>query len=150
MKRRKEREAALQMLYALEFNDTNRDILNNNFSSSSENPFTEFSRLIVEKYQLHLKELDQEIIRFLENWDYNRIAVIDKILLRMAAIEFLYFPDIPPEVTINETIEIAKLYSTESSGKFINGLMDSILKELIRSDRLQKTGRGLVSKIATK
>jgi len=150
MKRRKEREAALQMLYALEYNDTNLDILKTHFSGSSENPFTEFSRLIVEKYQLHQKQIDQEIIRFLENWDYNRIAIIDKILLRMAAIEFLYFPDIPPEVTINETIEIAKLYSTESSGKFINGLMDSILKELKRNNRLQKSGRGLISKIAAK
>ena len=59
----------------------------------------------------------------------NRIALIDRMLLRMAICELLYFPDIPPKVSINEAIEIAKEFSTAGSGKFINGILDAILSE---------------------
>ena len=74
----------------------------------------------------------------------NRIALIDKILLRMGICELLYFPDIPPKVSINEVIEIAKVFSTAGSGKFINGILDAILSELKTTGNLKKTGRGLM------
>ena len=78
------------------------------------------------------------------NWDTERIAEVDFILMKMALIEFVYFPSIPTRVTINEYIEIAKDYSTSKSSFFINGVLDKLLKEYSSSDRIQKIGRGLL------
>ena len=80
----------------------------------------------------------------MDNWDLSRIALIDRILLRMGICEILFFPDIPPKVSINESIEIAKDYSTSSSGKFINGILDAILDDLKKDGKLNKKGRGLL------
>ncbi len=91
------------------------------------------------------EEEANEIIRhYAENWEFSRIALIDRLLLRMAICEMLSFPDIPPKVSINESIEIAKKYSTENSGKFINGILDAVLLVLYEEGRLRKSGRGLV------
>jgi len=84
------------------------------------------------------------------NWEITRIALLDKVLLRMGICELMYFPEIPPKVSINETIEIAKTFSTASSGKFINGIMDAILTELKKNGELNKTGRGLVEESISK
>ncbi|MCK7526701.1 MAG: transcription antitermination protein NusB [Ignavibacteriales bacterium] len=70
--------------------------------------------------------------------------LLDRILLRMGICEIPFFPDIPPKVSINESIEIAKDYSTSSSGKFINGILDAILDDLKKDDKLNKKGRGLL------
>lgn len=92
-----------------------------------------------------MQEVADEIIRrHTQNWDLSRIAFIDHILLRLAITELLAFEDIPPKVTMNEAIEIAKLYSTPRSGQFINGVLDAVVTELHREGRLHKTGRGLV------
>jgi N utilization substance protein B len=69
---------------------------------------------------------------------------VDRLTLRMAITEFLHFEDIPPKVTINEAIEVAKSYSTEQSGTFLNGILDAVLKTLKTEGRLRKSGRGLV------
>ncbi len=91
------------------------------------------------------EEEANEIIRsHAENWEFSRIALIDRLLLRMAICEMLSFPDIPPKVSINESIEIAKKFSTENSGKFINGILDAVLVLLYEQGRLRKSGRGLV------
>lgn len=92
----------------------------------------------------HLTELDKVIAQHTANWEVQRIAVIDKILLRMALTEFMYTEDIPPKVSINEAIEIAKDYSTPKSSKFINGVLDAALDELQEDGRIQKSGRGLI------
>lgn len=92
----------------------------------------------------HREETDALIARHADNWDISRIALIDHILLRMAICEFLTFEDIPPKVTINEAIDIAKRYSTENSGKFINGILDAAVLDLQAEGRLKKSGRGLV------
>ena len=80
----------------------------------------------------------------LEHWDVERLTQIDIILLKMALCEFLYFPTIPTKVTINEYIEIAKLYSTPSSKTFVNGVLDKLMKILKDEGRIKKSGRGLV------
>lgn len=90
------------------------------------------------------EEADVIIGRHTENWDLERIALIDRILLRMTICELLTFEDIPPKVSINEAIEIAKRYSTSKSGPFINGILDAVLLELQRAGRVKKSGRGLV------
>ncbi len=77
----------------------------------------------------------------LKNWDADRIAIIDLLLLRMGICEMLYFPTIPTKVTINEYIEIAKQYSTPQSGQFINGVLDNLLKDLTKENKIRKIER---------
>lgn len=77
----------------------------------------------------------------LQNWDPERVAVIDMLLLYMGVCEFLYFPSIPPKVTINEYIDLGKVYSTIESGHFINGVLDNVLKALKKKGKLNKTER---------
>lgn len=85
------------------------------------------------------KDVTLELIRpRLRNWDAERIAVLDMLLMRLGVCEFLYFETIPPKVTINEYIDLAKEYSTEQSGHFINGILDSIHKDLIKDDKMHK------------
>ncbi len=92
----------------------------------------------------HREECDAQIAALAANWEFDRIAIIDRILLRIGICELLYFPEIPPKATINEAIEIAKRYSTEKSGKFVNGILDAILADLKQKGTLNKSGRGLV------
>lgn len=96
------------------------------------------------KVVLNHKEFEKEIENKTPNWDTDRIAEIDMILIKMAISEFLKFPSIPTSVTINEYIEIAKDYSSEKSSFFINGVIDKILKDFTASKRLNKIGRGLM------
>jgi N utilization substance protein B len=77
----------------------------------------------------------------LKNWDAERVAIIDLILLKMGVAELLYFPTIPTKVTINEYIEIAKNYSTPQSGQFVNGVLDNLLKELVSANKIRKIER---------
>ena len=78
------------------------------------------------------------------NWDIERIAFIDNLILELALSEFLYFPSIPTKVTMNEYIELSKYYSTEKSRNFINGILDKALKDLKKADKIIKAGRGLI------
>ena len=88
---------------------------------------------------LEKKEVTMEIIKpKLKNWDADRIATLDMILMQMGICEFLYFETIPPKVTINEYIDLAKDYSTEQSGHFVNGILDNIHKELVSENKMHK------------
>jgi N utilization substance protein B len=104
----------------------------------------EFLLELFRKTLLHQDEFTDEIDKKTPNWDTERIADIDMILIKMALTEFLYFPSIPTKVTINEYIEIAKDYSTTKSSYFINGVLDKLLKEYDKSGKLKKIGRGLL------
>jgi N utilization substance protein B len=144
-RRRIIREKVLQILYAHELNKESltsfsAEVLNDVKDEADQ----EFARSLIRRVLSNVKELDGKIKERVENWELNRIALIDKILLRMGICELLYFPDIPPKVSINESIEIAKDYSTSGSGKFINGILDAILAEQKKSGKLNKIGRGLV------
>lgn len=83
----------------------------------------------------HLQSI---IIPKLKNWDPERIAQLDMILMKMGVSEFLYFETIPPKVTINEYIDLAKEYSTQQSGQFVNGILDNIHKELVQQGKMEK------------
>ncbi|KAF0153237.1 MAG: NusB antitermination factor [Ignavibacteria bacterium] len=139
------REKVLQVLYAYELNGDGLTVLMNgilaDITSQAE---LEFAKQLVTKVAANKKSLETEIHTKLANWDMDRIALIDKLLLQIGIAELLYFPDIPPKVSINEVIEIAKDYSTLNSGKFINGILDAILSELKESGKLNKSGRGLI------
>lgn len=102
-----------------------------------------FSRALFRETIARDEELENEIKGKTPNWDIDRIANIDAILLKMAICEFLRFPTIPVKVTINEYLEIAKEYSTPKSSIFINGVLDKLVKEYNLKKKLNKTGRGL-------
>ena len=104
----------------------------------------EFVSALFRKTVLNETELAKEYIDKTPNWDTERIAEVDTIILKMAICEFLKFPSIPVKVTINEYLEIAKEYSTPKSSIFINGILDNLVKELQSSGKLLKTGRGLM------
>ena len=104
----------------------------------------EFLLDLFRKTMRHQDEFTGEIDEKTPNWDTDRIADIDMILIKMALTEFLYFPSIPTKVTINEYIEIAKDYSTKKSSYFINGVLDKLLKDYNKTGRLKKIGRGLL------
>ncbi|MCY7328718.1 MAG: transcription antitermination factor NusB, partial [Saprospiraceae bacterium] len=80
----------------------------------------------------------------LKNWDAERVAVLDMIMLKMALSELLYFPTIPTKVTLNEFVEISKVYSTDKSKDFINGILDRLMKKLLKEEKIVKEGRGLI------
>lgn len=104
----------------------------------------EFVRDLFRKTVLNNNELAKEFIDKTPNWDADRIAEIDTIILKMAICEFLKFPSIPVKVTINEYLEIAKEYSTPKSSIFINGILDNLVKDYQGTNRMQKAGRGLM------
>lgn len=84
----------------------------------------------------HRAALDAEIQKHAQNWDLPRMAAVDRNILRLAVYEMLFREDIPPVVSINEAVDIAKKFSTEDSGKFVNGLLDKVKGELMRSARI--------------
>ncbi len=104
----------------------------------------EFVTHLFRKTILNETELAKEYIDKTPNWDTERIAEIDTIVLKMAICEFLKFPSIPIKVTINEYLEIAKEYSTPKSSIFINGILDNLVKEFEANKKINKTGRGLM------
>ncbi len=104
----------------------------------------DFALELLRKTMVHSGALDQEIEGKTPNWDKERIAEIDGILLKMGIAELLYFPSIPERVTINEYLEIAKEYSTPKSSVFINGILDKLIRDFRESGKLKKTGRGLL------
>ncbi len=104
----------------------------------------DFVSALFRKTVLKLETYEQDIADKTPNWETDRIADIDMILIKLAISEFMNFPSIPTRVTINEYIEISKDYSTEKSSYFINGVLDKISKEFINSKKIVKIGRGLL------
>ncbi|HEY9184404.1 MAG TPA: transcription antitermination factor NusB [Salegentibacter sp.] len=104
----------------------------------------EFARELFRKTYLNDEMLADEMLGKTPNWDKDRIAEIDMLLIKMAICEFLKFPSIPVKVTINEYLELAKEYSTPKSSIFINGVLDKLSKEYAENGKLNKIGRGLM------
>jgi N utilization substance protein B len=104
----------------------------------------EFMLNLFRKTIIRTDEYDQLIAAKAEHWEIERIALMDTILLRMALCELISFPSIPVKVTLNEYIEISKIYSSAKSKVFINGLLDKLIVELKEAKKIKKTGRGLM------
>ncbi len=104
----------------------------------------EFAKELFRKSIVNHDEIQQLIKVHSNNWDVERIAFMDILIMQLAITEFLYFPSIPTKVTMNEYIELSKYYSTEKSRNFINGILDKTLKDLKKEGKIKKTGRGLV------
>ena len=129
MNRRKAREYALQMLFQHEFAGDQKEpelIEELNSVGKTDKVSRDFARELVSGTLGHLEEIDGVLQGAAENWDMKRMAAVDRNILRFAAYEIVYRPDIPVAVTINEALEIAKKYSSQEAASFINGLLDKI------------------------
>ena len=144
--RRIGREYAMRVLYAYEMTKNSVDkIFDDELMGEFDSDKTRnFSSKLVRLCLENIKEFDEKIRIKAMNWEFHRIAILDRIILRIGICELKFFEDIPPKVTINEAIEISKKYSTQKSGQFINGILDAILQDLKKSGQFIKKGRGLV------
>ena len=127
-KRTQARECALKILYQIDMVEDSLDQVFPSFWESHPAPddVREFTEQLVRGTRDHLSEIDQKIIQYTENWQLNRMAVVDRNILRFAVYELLFIDEIPPKVTINEAVNIAKKYSQDEAGKFVNGILDKI------------------------
>ncbi|MBO6524175.1 MAG: transcription antitermination factor NusB [Balneolaceae bacterium] len=147
--RRLVRETVLQSIYAHQQSGDTVQYITDTIIKEKVGKEKE-ARRFAEK--LFFRTLDNEsqfneiIESHIKNWDINRLAMIDLIVLKMALCEFIYFEEIPTKVTINEAIEIVKKYSTAKSGKFVNGILDASLLELSKQGKINKKGRGLIER----
>lgn len=128
MGRRQAREMALKILYCQEEKGGAMAEIMDEISDRKKMSAQDraFSQKLAEQTIAHLPEIDRVIVKVLKNWEYERLSLIDKILLRIGVCEMMYFSDIPFQVTINEAIEVGKKYGGDDSGKFINGILDAI------------------------
>lgn len=145
--RRKAREAALRAIYAIEVGsntpaEVTQQIVKVVLQDDSDG--IAFAKEVIMHTNDHKMEFDELISKHIKNWDVDRLAMVDKLILRMAITEFLYFEQIPTKVTMNEAIELAKSYSTRKSGTFVNGILDAILNDLNKAGLIKKKGRGLI------
>jgi transcription antitermination protein NusB len=104
----------------------------------------EFVKKLFHKVCLNCNEYNDLIKAHSQNWEFDRIAIMDILIMRMALAEIMEFPSIPIKVSLNEYIEIAKDYSTSNSNTFINGILDNVVKYLKKENKIVKTGRGLI------
>ena len=136
--RRDGREAAIQFLYQVDAHkpiDVEKALAE--FWKQTEEPqnVRDFANDLLRGALEKLPEVDAKIRTLADNWDFERLAVVDRNILRLAVYEMLFRPEIPPVVSINEAIEIAKKFSTAESGSFVNGLLDKVKKEVLRPAR---------------
>jgi len=137
--RRKAREVALQVLYQLDVLKIDIseavELFWSNFDAPEEVRI--FSCLLIEGTWHNVDLIDDLISSCSENWSIARMSKVDKNILRMAVYELLYCQDIPPKVTLNEAIDLGKLYGSENSGSFINGILDALYAKLRKKDEDQ-------------
>ena len=131
-KRTQAREYALQLLYEYDIIKDFPDSLTS-FWSRQEEPVDEevkgFAEELVQGIVRYLKDIDKKVSGYAANWNLNRMAVVDRNVLRLGSFELLYLKDVPAKVSINEAVDLAKKYSGEDSGKFVNGILDRIKDE---------------------
>jgi len=133
-KRSRAREFALQILYQMDMSQESPASSLDNFwqahsEENIEDELKEFAGQIVNGVSLNLGEIDKKISQFATNWQLERMAVVDRNILRMSCFELLYREDIPPKVSINEAVELAKKYSGIEAGKFVNAILDKVKLE---------------------
>ena len=129
--RRKAREQALQVLFGLEFNQIQANLAVRNFQmafSDEREPDPYLAKIVLGVFQ-NLEELNAVIRRHSTNWRLERMAIVDKNILRLASYELFHQEDVPRKVAINEAIEIAKKYGSEDSPAFVNGVLDRVALE---------------------
>ena len=132
-KRRKSRELALQLLYQLDVQGEGspRPHLDEFWTRHPVDvEVRDFAEALVRGTKLHEEKIDELISQYAQHWELERMAVVDRNILREGIFEILWAGDVPPKVAINEALEVAKKFSTQESSRFINGILDRIHKEL--------------------
>lgn len=132
--RRNARMLCIQHLYAYlqQENETLDNVITRSMLLNEDPEFDEeFFRTLIHKTVKELDGLDERIKKRSKNWDFSRITLMDKIILRQSIAEMMYIEDVPPRVTISEAIELAKEFSTEESHVFVNGMLDRIYRDLV-------------------
>ncbi len=146
LSRRQLREKVLQVLYAHELSkDPVEKIKSDLLQDIEDKESYKFAEKMIKHSVVNRDRYDKLIKSTVDNWDIERIALLDFIIIKMCLTEFFYFEEIPPKVSINEAIDLAKDYSTKNSGKFVNGILDSLLNELKKKGEIKKKGKGLIS-----
>lgn len=141
MKRRTAREVAVQSLYHMELNDVSAGTAIEMViqEGNDDDPHTavktnpaqnEFILKIVEGVWEHKEEIDKILLEYLKGWKMDRLSKVDHQILRVAAFEMVYDPDSPPKVVVNEAIDLSKHFGTDESGKFVNGVLGNMIKEV--------------------
>ena len=123
-----QRRYALRILFEMDINRTTMREVIDAKREVGEDPPGEFTYLLAEGVVSHMFDIDAVISRYAEGWDIERMPRVDRNILRMALYE-IFFTDIPPGVTIDEAVELAKAFSTEDSGKFVNGLLGRVNRD---------------------
>ena len=136
--RRHARILALQCLFANEFLKEDPDTIALRISESLHENAGSFTIQLIKQTTEHESQLDNLIKEHLRNWEYERVSIFDRVLIKMAISEMLFFSDIPVEVSINEALEISKGFCNLKSRKFVNGMLDSIYKKLKKSKQIKK------------
>tara|TARA_E500000075_G_C6777365_1_gene215277 strand:- start:23 stop:448 length:426 start_codon:yes stop_codon:yes gene_type:complete len=136
--RRKAREGVLEALFSHQYSDVVREItikrVLENAPERKEN--SEFITVLFNSVMDNYEWADQIIKKHLQNWDFGRVAKVDKVLLRMGICEIYFLDDIPPKVSISEMVEISKVYSTDESPVFINGILDTVYKDFQKKEKI--------------
>lgn len=129
-KRRSGRELALKILFQVDLTHVTPDeaLAMSSESTSADEETMAFARRLVESAVAHEQEIDELLAQYARQWPLDRMANVDRCLLRMATAEILYLADIPHSVSVDEAVELAKKYSTADSGRFINGVLGSLLR----------------------
>ena len=127
-KRTRARECALKILYCLDITKQDLTSCLSDFwqQNQEEAEVKDFANLLIKGTVENLERIDEKISKHAKNWEISRMAVVDRNILRLASYELLFLKDIPPKVSINEAVELAKRYSGEESSKFVNGILDKI------------------------
>lgn len=135
--RRFSREWALQFLFQHDFNAGDNERALDDFWTLQNVPpkSRPFAAELIRGVLDHRSELDERIQNYADNWDVKRLNAVDRNVMRLALFEMLFRPDIPPVVSINEAVDIAKRFSSNESGKFVNGILDRARKDMPRSSR---------------
>ncbi len=144
-KRRFVRIKALEVLYAYQIAKDHIDKVKKDLLAEiTDLEKYNFASELIDAVLKNQRVIDTMITERIRNWEYDRVAILDKIILRLAIAEILYFPEIPPKVSINEAIELAKIYCSDKSPTFVNGVLDAVLNNLRKENKLNKKGRGLL------
>ena len=140
-KRTQARECSLKILYQAEISRRQMHIAAQNYWEDNgpvDKVVRDFADYLLKGIEEYFEAIDAKLTQYATNWQLKRMAVIDRNILRMGVYELLYLPEIPPKVSINESVELAKKYGDVDSSKFVNGVLDKIHKEEVIPNNLKK------------
>ncbi len=127
------RELALQCLYQLDLRGAEAEESARQLLATAEGPVRDYARTLVEGVRTRQEELTGILSALIEHWSWDRVAAVDRAILKIGAYEILHVPEVPPKAALDEAIELAKRYSTRESGSFVNGVLDKIYRKHVAS-----------------